>query len=77
MLPHAYMWPTAEAYEEGLRAVYERGEDGPPPSPPASSPPVTGAMANMLGMLEKEAVRVLEGGREGEREGDLAITPIE
>ncbi|KAM3571563.1 hypothetical protein VYU27_006402 [Nannochloropsis oceanica] len=77
MLPHAYMWPTAEAYEEGLRAVYERGEDGPPPSPLASSPPVTGAMANVVGMLEREAVRVLEGGRKGEREGDLAITPVE
>jgi len=35
-------------------------------------------MAKVLGMLEKEAVRVLERGREGGGEnGDLAITPIE
>jgi len=80
MLPHAYKWPTAEAYEDGLRAVYERGEDGPPPSLPPSPPAATGAMAKVLGMLEKEAVRVLDGGKEGGGGAginDLAITPIE
>jgi hypothetical protein len=37
-------------------------------------------MAKVLGMLEKEAVRVLDGGKEGGGGAginDLAITPIE
>ncbi|EWM22692.1 hypothetical protein Naga_102225g1 [Nannochloropsis gaditana] len=83
MLPHAYRWPSLQAYEEGLRAVYERGEDDPLPPLPPSPPPslattATAAMAKVMGMLEKEAARVLEGEEEGRGgEGGAVVAPTE
>ncbi len=71
MLPHAYKWETVEAYEDGLRGVYERGEDGPP------KVGKKGAMANVMGMLEKEASRLLNAGNGGGEEDENAISPLE
>lgn len=48
MIPYGYKWATPEAYEAGLRAIYEQGDYKPP---------------NTTVLTEAEANALFEAGR--------------